>query len=119
VGFADVYATDVFVFIKPGKMGERIPSLDLKRSAEEYGIPQIRIINPNYVICIGSSTYNSIRSVCGLTYMPIKRSFSEKPLEIGKSKIVAVHHTGGSATAYQGGPKEQDKEWSQIAKMIA
>lgn len=61
LSFADTYATDVFPFIKEGGMDETIPPRDLARSASEYALPQIEIVRPKMVICLGSAPFNAIR----------------------------------------------------------
>ena len=44
ISFADTYATNAFVFIKPGKMSAGIPAVDFALSTIEYALPQIEII---------------------------------------------------------------------------
>jgi hypothetical protein len=63
--FSETYATDLFVFVKPGNMSAPIRRKDLLYSAREYAMPQIEIVNPKIVICLGANTYNALRSCCG------------------------------------------------------
>ena len=54
VTLADTYATNLFPFIKPGSLSAPIPFKDLVRAAREYALPQISIVGPRLVICLGS-----------------------------------------------------------------
>lgn len=64
--FSDVYATNAFRFIKHGGMHEPIRAAHMKLAAEEFLLPQIRIIQPKIAICLGLSTFNAVREACGL-----------------------------------------------------
>ena len=65
VSLAETFATNLFPFIKPGDMGHTIPRRDLVRAAVEFALPQVRIIQPRLVICLGLQTYNALREACG------------------------------------------------------
>ena len=80
---ADVYATNMFPFVKPGTMTEGIPRHDLSRAAREFAIPQIEIVNPRLVVCLGLDTFSAMRQV--LKAKPV-RSLTEalaSPVRIG------------------------------------
>lgn len=57
----DTYATNLFPFIKRGGLSTRIPFADLVLAAKEFALPQIRIIAPRLVVCLGKNTFNAIR----------------------------------------------------------
>lgn len=42
-------------------MGSNIAMADLLRAAEEFAVPQIEIIQPKIVICLGLNSFNAIR----------------------------------------------------------
>ncbi|WP_181183094.1 uracil-DNA glycosylase family protein [Mesorhizobium sp. B3-2-1] len=96
MNFGDTYATDLFVFAKPGNMTARIPSNHLRYCACRYAVPQIEIIRPRIAVCLGVSTYNAIRT--HLTRRPrvrLRDALQEdEPLLIGKTNVVVVPHTG-------------------------
>ncbi len=50
--FSDVYATNLFVFVKPGNLSARIPMADLRYSAMTYTVPQIQIVKPRTILCL-------------------------------------------------------------------
>jgi hypothetical protein len=56
LGFNETYATNVFPFIKQGDMQGHIPRCDLIKAAKEYALPQIKIVDPLMVICLGIGT---------------------------------------------------------------
>jgi uracil-DNA glycosylase len=60
--FSDVYATDVFVFIKPGHMSAPIPIGDLEYSAKRYTLREIEIVQPRMVLCLGAIQWATWRA---------------------------------------------------------
>jgi restriction system protein len=62
---ADVYVTNLFPFVKAGKMSAKIRMEDLKRAAREFALPQVQIVKPQLVICLGLATFNAVRAACG------------------------------------------------------
>ena len=78
----DVYATNLFPFIKTGNMSGSIAKHDLIRAAREFALPQIRIVQPRLVICLGLETFNSIREACGMQrFVPMAEAI-ESPFKI-------------------------------------
>lgn len=95
MSFQDTYATDLFVFAKPGKMTSRIPFEHLRYCAERYAVPQIEIIQPRVAICLGVSTYNAILVHLGRQRVRLADALQEPvPLLVGKTNLVVVPHTG-------------------------
>ena len=115
--FKDVYATDAFVFVKPGLMSSKLSFADIKKSVVDYLIPQINIIGPRTVLCLGSSTYNAVRVIQGLPHTSIRDSFKMVPFVIGAARIVGLPHTGGSGTAAVGGKAAAAKYWEKAARL--
>src|SRR2546423_4086791 len=53
----DTYATNLFPFIKLGGMSSSIPVSNLTRAAREFAIPQINIVSPQLIICLGKEPF--------------------------------------------------------------
>lgn len=51
--FSKIYITNIFPFIKPGKMSAYIPDKLVKKARKEFIEKEIEIINPKLVICCG------------------------------------------------------------------
>jgi uracil-DNA glycosylase len=115
ISFADTYATNAFVFIKPGKMSAGIPAVDFALSTIEYALPQIEIIGPKLVICLGSKPYNALRRTQKLPRKSLQTALREKVFTVGTSAVVGVHHTGGLGMAQIGGQQAQEKQWQELA----
>jgi uracil-DNA glycosylase len=89
----DVYGTNLFPFIKPGRMSTKIPMIDLVWAAREFGLPQIRIVEPELVICLGLDTFNAIRTACGETQRhPLEHAIAS-PFAFATAKIWCQAHT--------------------------
>jgi uracil-DNA glycosylase len=115
VSFEETYSTDVFPFIKSGDMGTPIPMKDMTQAAKHFVIPQIKIISPKIVVCLGSRTLNSIRKASGLKEVLISEPLEKMQFSIGNSVVVGAHHVGGLGTSRLGGKKAQEKQWGKLA----
>lgn len=116
--FKEVYATDVFPFIKSGDMDTKIPMTDMILAANQFAIPQIKIISPKLVICLGRLPFNSIRKALGFKEMSLSESLETNNFSIGNSLVIGAHHVGGIGTSKIGGKLAQEKQWKQIASFF-
>lgn len=119
IDFAETYATDVFAFIKRGAMIARIPFRDLVRSACCYTLPQIAIVQPQMVLCLGSASFNAVRraileqnaiapAAAGRKWMRLSESWQTATpyhTEYLGIPIFAIAHPGGTGTRASGGEK--------------
>lgn len=64
-GLSETYTTNLFPYIKLGGLSSRIPFTDLRCAAENFALPQIRIVAPKLVICLGKNTFNARRVAVG------------------------------------------------------
>jgi len=94
VELGDVYATNLFPFIKRGGISNSIPMGDLIRAAQEFALPQTEIVRPKIVICLGLNTFNAVRIACEHT--PARRldEAVASPFTINESRIWCQAHTG-------------------------
>ncbi len=77
VELGDVYATNLFPFIKRGGISSSIPMGDLIRAAQEFALPQIEIVRSKIVICLGLNTFNAVQ--CELRANILLLGFSMRP----------------------------------------
>lgn len=94
VELGDVYATNLFPFVKRGNISSPIPMRDLVRAAQEFALPQIRIVRPKLVVCLGFKTFNAIRIVCGHKRAQRMNEAVASPLTLDNSRIWCQAHTG-------------------------
>lgn len=90
----DTYGTNLFPFVKLGGMSDPIPQADLIRAAQQFGVPQIHIVNPKLLICLGLVTFNALRQACGLSPTQNLPSAIESPFNIGTTRVWGQVHTG-------------------------
>ncbi len=62
----ECYATNLFPFIKTGGTSNNVPPKDLRDAAKVFAIPQIKVVKPKHVICLGAIVFKSIRQALGL-----------------------------------------------------
>ncbi len=59
----DTYATNVFPFIKEGKISEHIPIGDIRKSANIFLKREIEIVKPNLILALGNLAYSGLKSI--------------------------------------------------------
>jgi uracil-DNA glycosylase len=89
------YATNLFPFIKPGALNAPIPARAVMRAAREFAIPQMEIVRPRLLICLGLLTGNAIRRALGIE--PARRldAAIADPFSYRDTRVWCQAHTGG------------------------
>lgn len=62
----DTYGTNLFPFIKSGGLSAPIRARDLEQAARDFAVPQIDIVAPRLVVCLGLRTFNALRKAIGV-----------------------------------------------------
>jgi restriction system protein len=127
----DTYATNLFPFIKKGGLSSRIPFKDLVLAAEEFALPQIRIVAPRLVICLGKNTFNALRVAVakseparGLRRCRDMASAIAEPFDIEYARhrmaIWAQAHTGawGQSNRNKKNPGCTFKDWVEMSRIV-
>jgi uracil-DNA glycosylase len=118
LSFKETYATDAFAFIKGGSMNARIPFPDLVKSTFEYALPQIKIVRPKMVLCLGSAPFNALRRACNFRgWLNLEKSCQvETPFhtEVCGVPVFAVAHPGGTGTRAVGGWEKAEPRWKSV-----
>lgn len=109
----DCYATNLFPFVKPKNMSGEIPDEVLVAAAREFGLPQIRVIEPRLVICLGLQTFNAMQTACGRKSSSDITSALGAFFEFSKSAIWCQAHTGywGQLTRERIGKGQVLRDW--------
>ena len=109
----DIYGTNLFPFIKTGNMSAHIPTKDLKLAALEFALPQIDIISPRIVICLGLATFNALRLATNLKPLKTLSEAIPSPFQYHSSTIYCQAHTGqlGRNNRNRGGVDRVNKDW--------
>jgi uracil-DNA glycosylase len=114
--FAETYATDVLVFIKPGNMSGNVPMMDMLYCAQTYALPQIRIVQPIMAVCLGAKTFNSLRRALSLGDLKLNEAcVGSAHTTYNGTEIYGVPHTGGLGHANAGGMEKVDQIWAELA----
>ena len=114
LNFSDIYATNLFPFIKPGSMSARIPTKLMKYSAQNYTLHEISIVKPKLVICLGQRVYEVLVHATSGQRKNWRQSLDDKPSFL-ESTIVASPHTGSYGERNIGGFSELKSHWLKIA----
>jgi restriction system protein len=101
----DIYATNLFPFVKLGAKSSSIPMRDLIRAADEFALPQIRIVDPRLVICLGVKTFDALRQACGKPPADRLDLGIASPFGLGETRVWCQAHTsrwtGGKDCVFQ------------------
>jgi hypothetical protein len=116
----DIYGTNLFPFIKRGGMSEFIPQADLIKAARQFALPQIRVVNPKLVICLGLVTFNALRHACDLPPSRPLCSAIESPFNIGTTRVWCQAHTGalGQNNRNRGGVDRVRRDWRKMQRIL-
>jgi hypothetical protein len=117
---SQTYGTNLFPFIKPGPMNAKIPQRLLRKAAVEYGLPQIDIIKPRLVICLGKDTFNALRASVSLVEVMTVGEGIEQPFTYQKTVIWLQAHTGilGQNNRNRGGVSRVHTDWQRMAASL-
>jgi hypothetical protein len=74
-----------------------IPLRHLRRAAEEFALPQIKIVCPKLVVCLGSDTFGAICLASGKKPSQTLASAIDSPFRLGRILIWCQAHPGGRA----------------------
>jgi uracil-DNA glycosylase len=89
---------------------------DLTYCAKTYTLPQIEIVQPRMVLCLGKQTFVAVQ--CALCRPLSKLREALLPHESG-AEIYGVPHTGSWGTKNAGGIKNVDAIWARLADRFA
>ena len=118
LSLADVYATNLFPFIKCGGLSGGISDEVLVRAAREYALPQIRIVQPALVICLGLATANAVRESCGQSRAENVAAAVSSPFEHAGVLYWAQAHPGhfGQISRNKSRPAQVRTDWQQMKR---
>ncbi len=118
VSMPQVFATNLFPFVKSGTVSERIPQADLVCAAREFAIPQVEIVKPSLVICFGLATFNAMLKACGHRLVSNITQAEAAVFVSGNAKVWCQAHPGalGKANRNRGGVNRVDADWSAMAQ---
>lgn len=109
----DTYATNLFPLIKSGATSGGLRSSDLRWAAKEFAIPQIEIIAPKLVICIGVGTFNALRKAHGLKASKNTEEAMFNSFSTNDTLVCCQAHTGRLGQNNRGA-KKVEEDWSKM-----
>ena len=116
VDFSEVFATNIFPFVKPGTMTGSISIRAVATCAQEFLFPQIEIVRPKLVICLGITTYNGLLRAAGLkTFKTLKAAIGHG-VEVNETSVQCLAHTGARGTNNRG-QETVDSDWKAISEV--
>lgn len=125
LAIGQIYATNLFPFVKFGEMTEKIPMGDLIKAAREFCVPQLRIVSPKIAVCLGLDCFNAMRAALtedGKPTPPIKNinEAIKKPFTYEKTTVFCQAHTGqlGRNMRNRNDPLQVDKDWAKMCDQL-
>jgi uracil-DNA glycosylase len=112
-----VYASNVFPFVKLGSMSASIPMRDLALAACEFALPQIKIVAPRLAVCLGKAAFDAVAIANGGCRSKSLDEAIACPFAIGKTQVWCQAHTGqlGTNARNRHGVDQVEKDWARMA----
>jgi restriction system protein len=118
--FEDTFATNAFVFAKPGGMTSRLPAADLILSVKRFTLKEIEIVRPRMVICLGIGTFNAVRAALNLRPLKLEAiDYAGPAVTYGGTQIHGVPHVGARGLGATGGYGRSLGIWKALAARLA
>ena len=113
--FSETYASNVFPFIKQGKKNSSIKDADMLYSAKKYALPQIEIVSPRMVVCLGPPSFYAVRRAAGLPDIEWTKAIAPEPHTIiFGAEVYGVWHP----SVYPGGKIAVKQVWNQLGERL-
>jgi hypothetical protein len=114
----EVYATNVFPFVKVGSMSASINKKDLVRAAREFALPQMEIVGPRLAVCLGKTAFNAVKIAAGGSGAKSLADAIASPFDFGKTQVWCQAHTGQQGTNYRNknGVDRVTGDWTVMAR---
>ena len=109
------YLTNLFPYIKRGHASAAIPMKDLLWAAQTFTLPEIRIVSPRLVICLGVRTFRALSRAVGAKGLPTLDEAINSAFNYEGTTIHCVAHTGALGMNNRGKP-QVGVDWARIAE---
>jgi len=122
VELIEVFATNLFPFVKSGNLNANIPANLMLKAATEFCIPQIEIVKPKIVVCMGTTAFNAIRQSKGLKKVKNLQDGFEQPFMDNGTEYWCQSHPGklGRINRQSAGRLGQvDMDWAVMARRLS
>ncbi len=116
----DVYATNLFPFVKPGPMNAPIRARNLTRAATEFTLPLIDIVQPKIAVCLGIASFNALRKACDLPSVANVEEAVNSSFMHNDTRICCQAHTGqlGQNNRNRGGVNRVERDWAAMKQLF-
>jgi restriction system protein len=113
----EVYATNVFPFVKVGSMSTQIRKRDLERAAREFALPQIEIVGPRLAVCLGKAAFNAVAVAYDRHEAKSLAEAIASPFRFGETQVWCQAHTGqqGTNNRNRHGVDRVTRDWACMA----
>jgi restriction system protein len=119
IALKEVFATNLFPFIKRGNLNAGIPANLMQYAATKFCLPQIEIVKPKLVICMGIATFNAIRRVKSLKSVDNLQDGFEQPIVEADKEYWCQSHPGALGRINReskGRTGQVNRDWAQMAE---
>lgn len=117
---AQTYATNLFPFIKDGGLSAPVQDAQILQAAKMFALPQVRIVGPKLVVCLGQATGNATRRACGLHPAPDLATAIASPFDYAGARYWTQAHPGyfGQLVRNKADRGQVAKDWTLMAEWL-
>lgn len=123
---SDTFATNLYPFIKCGSLSSAMTWQGLLMGAKQYALPQIEIVTPQVVICLGLNVFNALSVASGGIRHKRLDCAIEAPFMLSFKNgdccyVFAQAHTGfhGYTSRNRTDIQQVDKDWKQMTQRLS
>jgi hypothetical protein len=99
-------------------MSAQIPMRYLIQAAREFTLPQIEIVQPQLVICLGLVTFNAMRVACRQALCRTIDRAIESPFLMGTATLWCQAHAGARGVKNRAGFDRVLADWMRMKDSI-
>lgn len=115
LSLSKTFATNLFPFVKTGAMNAGIPVRLLNKATEDFAMPQVMIVGPKLLICLGKEVFNAVRRFHKHDAVRTVGDGIDNPFQVGETWYWCQSHTGSQGTN-QRTARQVAKDWKRMAE---
>ena len=108
----------LFPFVRRGNESAAIPLKDLIHCARRFTLPEIEIIGPKVVICLGNVAFFVLRRAAGVKGLMKVDEAINSSIEFKGARVHCVAHTGSMGMNNRG-RAQVDEDWRRLAARLS
>jgi uracil-DNA glycosylase len=118
-GRSTAFFTNAILCLKEGGMQAKVRDEWFLNCGERFLRPQIELVRPLVVICLGQKAHDAVLRAFGLPRQPLRESVASAGTRVlDNTHIVAVYHCGARTTRLTRSFEQQLVDWTRVSALL-